>query len=167
MEFEKAIGQNKIYGWIGIDPGATGAIAIVRSDNVVLIHDYPEDESALVTCLQFIDMSLTGSITAALIEAQQPRPTDGCKQAFSIGGNYKGWLMALAFMRWPFRAIRPQEWKRGLGYPQNDKKLGKEYSRILARRMYPQATDLLARVKDHNRAEALILAHLARTGGRS
>lgn len=155
--------MEKMEGWAGIDPGATGAIAIITSDDRVVIRDYPGDECGLVAELLPLDLEVT--IKKALIENQQAMPKQGVSSTFALGKNFGGWLMALAFMRWPYQAIRPQEWKRGLGYPSNDKKLGKEYSRILARRLYPQAAELLARVKDHNRAEALILAHLARTGG--
>ena len=51
----------------------------------------------------------------------------------------------------PLHVVRPQDWKRYFSLPKE-----KEHARALAISYYPQAP--LARVKDHNRAEALLIA---------
>lgn len=59
------------------------------------------------------------------------------------------------------QVVQPQTWKRhfGLLRKKGQEDAGKDRSRDKARALYPGACPLLARVKDHNRAEALLLAH--------
>ena len=56
-------------------------------------------------------------------------------------------------LRWRVVPIEPQTWKRWYG-------IGADKGKALeaARKLYPACPDL-ARAKDHNRAEALLLAH--------
>ena len=160
-------------GWIGIDPGSTGALAVIRDDGFVVINDWPGDERAVVNMLHSIDWGFT--IVGVVVEHQQSRPNQNCSSTFKQAMNYATWLTAVAFMRWPLRVVRPEAWKKGFGYPGKDKarkgvkgyaeqfqKESKAYSLTLARRMYPQADKYLTRVMDHNRAEALLLAHICK-----
>lgn len=165
-----------ISGWIGIDPGATGAIARILSDGRIDIFDWPGDERALADLL--FRLTLDGGIQSAVIEGQQAFPGQGVVSIFKIGLNYGMWLGAIASQGWPLRVIRPADWKKGLGYPAKEKSkkgaskkeaairkaASKEYSLTLARRLYPAAAKLLARKMDHGRAEALLLAHIAKGG---
>lgn len=149
-------------GWIGIDPGATGAIAIIWGDTDVDIHDWPGDERALDSLLIRIADSCT--VECAVLEYQQAMPGQGVTSMFKLGVNYGMWLSAIAARQWPLKIVRPSCWKKGFGYPPKEKADGKQHSLTLARQMYPQAARLLARKKDHNRAEALLLAHYAKEG---
>lgn len=149
-------------GWIGIDPGATGALAMIREDGQVMIEDWPGDERALSNLVQSIEYDVR--VCGVVIEAQQSMPGQGVSSTFKLGLNYGMWLMACASVEWPLEVARPAEWKRGLGYPAKDKKASKEHSLTLARRLYPQAAGYLSRKMDHNRAEALLLAHFAKEG---
>jgi crossover junction endodeoxyribonuclease RuvC len=54
---------------------------------------------------------------------------------------------------------KPREWQKGLVRP-SDGKDPKERSLTVARRLFPDAE--LSRKKDHNRADALLLAWWAR-----
>ena len=149
--------------WIGIDPGATGAIAILQEDGAAMIEDWPGDERALTTILRYACI-LHGMPEMVLIEYQQAMPKQGVVSMFKLGVNYGMWLSAVAAVNWPVRIIRPNEWKKGLGYPARSDGDTKEYSLTLARRLYPKAAKYLIRKKDHNRAEALLLAHVAKEG---
>lgn len=156
-------------GYVGIDPGATGAIAVIWEDEFdqqVIIDDCPGDERALAELLMDLKvMERHGDVIRhVLIEHQQSFPKQGVASTFKLGVNYGSWLMALAMLKWPAWDIRPADWKRGLGYPPKEKDASKEHSLKLARRLYPSAAGLLTRKKDHNRAEALLLAHLAKEG---
>lgn len=151
-------------GWIGIDPGATGAIAVIEDSGNIFIWDYPGDERALHHLVGIEMRVMQIRITKAVIESQQAMPGQGVSSTFKLGCNYGMWLMACASCNWPLETVRPAEWKRGLGYPAKDKKASKEHSLTLARRLYPQAARYLMRKMDHNRAEALLLAHYAKEG---
>lgn len=154
--------RSAMNAWVGVDPGATGAIVMVKEDGGVIVRDFPGDECALVGLLSALGTE--AEVKAVWVEQQQAMPGQGVSSTFKLGMNFGMWIAAMAFMRWPYRTVRPAEWKKGLGYPAKDKKAGKAYSLTLARRLYPQAAGLLSRAGDHNRAEALILAHLAKTG---
>lgn len=145
--------------YVGIDPGQTGAIATIADDGSVEIHDYPGDERALADIVR--NIHITRRVSKAFIELQQSRPGMGIATMFKLGQNYGVWLGILACVDWSLRAIRPSDWKNGLGYPVKNPKASKQHSLTIARRLYPQAADYLARKSDHNRAEALLLAHLA------
>lgn len=147
---------------IGIDPGQTGAIAILRNGSEVEIFDYPGDERALQEIVRKISVP-----TVAILEYQQSMPMQGVSSTFALGVNYGIWLATLAARGWPVRIVRPAVWKKCLGYPAKvlgqaaakRKQESKAYSLTLARRLYPAAAKYLARAKDHNRAEALLIAH--------
>ena len=153
--------------YIGIDPGANGSVAFITDDGKVHIHDFPGDERSLTGLLDGIAISYT--VPMVCLEYQQSFPGQGISATFKLGVNYGIWLSAIASQRWPLKIVRPAEWKKGLGYPLRDtddkakhKKESKAYSMTLARRLYPQAAHFLTRVKDNDRAEALLLAHLAK-----
>ena len=153
-------GNQKV--WVGIDPGQTGAIAVV-GEGVLEIHDWPGDERAAVDLCRRIHLDYL--VYGAALEAQSARPGQGVSSTFKLGVNYGIWLAICAAFGWPTTAVRPSDWKRGLGYPAKEKALSKQHSLTIARRAYPEASDLLSRVKDHNRAEALLLArHVKNTG---
>jgi hypothetical protein len=158
--------KEKVY--LGIDPGQTGAIAILTADDRVVVHDYPGDERALVDLCRSIH--LEHRVAVALVEAQQSRPGMSVKTMFDLGGNYHSWLTVCAAFDWPAQTIRPGDWKRGFNYPSKvtgekpsqHRLKSKKHSLTLARRLYPSAADHLALERHHDRAEAVLLAHLAR-----
>lgn len=144
----------------GIDPGATGAMALIAPDGTfVSVQDYPGDECLLADMVRSVRLEYR--IVGAVIEIQQAMPKQGVSSTFALGVNYGSWLMALAAFDIPFAALRPNEWKRHLGYPAGDYARSKEHSLLLARRRWPEAADYLKRKKDNGRAEALLLAQHA------
>ena len=161
--------------WIGIDPGATGALGMIREDGVVEVWDYPGDERGVLglICSILKDSVSNGfNVERVVIEHQQARPGQGVSSTFKLGVNYGVWLAPIASKQWPLSTVRPDVWKKGLGYPgkangetaaAHSKKL-KEHSLTMARRMFPTAGVFLSRKMDHNRAEALLLAEIARKG---
>lgn len=75
--------------------------------------------------------------------------------AYRIGVNYGLWLLYLASRGWPVQEVTPLKWKAAVGLLKQDKKVSLER----ARKAFPKlAKTALARVSDHNRAEALLLA---------
>ena len=50
--------QIMMRGWMGIDPGATGAVALILEDGRVEIRDWPGDECALADlCSELSDLA--------------------------------------------------------------------------------------------------------------
>ncbi len=79
--------------------------------------------------------------------------------AFRVGINYGMWHLYFASRGWPLSEVHPASWKAKVGLTGKDK----TFSLNLARKRHPKlATTALARVADHNRAEALLLADFHR-----
>ena len=63
----------------------------------------------------------------------------------------------LECLKYPVQYVAPQRWKKAFALG-SDKAMALE----TARRLYPGAAAELKRQKDHNRAEAVLLAHWGR-----
>lgn len=148
-------------GWIGIDPGASGAIALINDDETH-VWDWPGDERLLIKLLWPWDLEF--KIQRVVLEYQQAMPKQGVVSMFKLGVNYGMWLAAVAGFNWPLKIVRPAEWKKGLGYPAGDYEASKAHSLTLARQRFPELADQLSRKKDNGRAEALLLAQIAKEG---
>lgn len=150
---------------IGIDPGLTGAIAILSPHGEVEeLADLPVirdgklawiDAQPLTSLL--ID-TLRGRPARAIIEREQAFPGQGRSSCFNFGVSF-GSLLALVQARYlPIELVTPATWKRALGLSR-DKKASLDKARLL----FPSAELHLA--KHEGRAEALLLAHWALTRG--
>lgn len=157
--------------YLGIDPGLTGAIA-VNDHGAGSVFDIPVrerggfvktevDAVALARLLAGIRVAaerVDAEGCRALLESTTARPGQGVGSMFSMGdtrGTIRG---ALAGVGIPCTEVLPTIWKaelRLLG-------LDKDASLALARELFPSLNLGLVRKKDHNRAEALLLAHYAR-----
>lgn len=154
--------------YIGIDPGATGAIGVLKivpeiGAEIAEVYDYPGDEFLLA------EMARSGPLfglnpVAVVIEAQQAMPKQGVSSMFALGENYGTWRTFCAMLGWRVSRIRASVWKKGAGYPVGDYDASKKHSLYLARSLYPGMVQQLARVKDNGRAEALLLARYAWLG---
>jgi hypothetical protein len=147
---------------VGIDPGLTGAVAVLSAEGTLeALADAPVltlkvqrgtkqvyDVPALVALLE----PYSGLQCHVLIEESQAMPGQGTRSMLTIGFGYGLWLGILATLRLPYTAVRPAQWKRTMGLSKD-----KEASRLRAMQLYPGA-DLRLK-KHHGRAEALLLAH--------
>ncbi len=146
----------------GIDPGVTGAVAILEDGQPPRIFDTPamvlhkpgsksRTEYDLQGMAQILERERPDKV---VIEEIQPMQL-GSIAAFSIGGGYKAWLMACAIFQLPVEKVSPQKWKKLIGLP---KGADKEASRLKALEHFPEAYESIKLKKDHNKAEALLIA---------
>jgi hypothetical protein len=142
---------------LGIDPGASGALAWLTNDGSTLRHieDMPViDGTTSASLLAHIirSMSPTERLTA-VVEHVGSMPGQGVASTFKFGASWGIVLGVLAALDVPYELVRPNVWKRAMA-------LGKDKgaSRALACRMWPESAHLFARVKDDGRAEAALLA---------
>jgi hypothetical protein len=142
----------KMGTYIGIDPGQSGAIAVINRDGYT-VDDWPGDEVAAADLILTIKHNAPGcgGIVAAL-ESVHAMPRQGVSSTFKFGCNFGIWRGILAMAGIPFRLVRPQEWQRGV----ITKADGKTSSLAAARRLFPAAS--MDRVRDHGRADALLIA---------
>jgi len=148
--------------YIGVDPGVTGAWAIV-SEHYVDVHDLPilrDGRLAWIDGLQWLAdlrsaVDISGaSIAGAMVEKITPLPQNGRMGAFSQGCTLGSILSILPAAGIPVHFTPPGHWKKHFGLSKD-----KDASLNKARLLYP--TMELARKKDHNRAEALLIARYA------
>jgi crossover junction endodeoxyribonuclease RuvC len=142
----------------GIDPGASGAIAVVSGRQLIDVLDMPHHDGVVSAPLlaDFVLEHYDGQAEAWL-EAVHAMPKQGVSSSFKFGdafGTVKGVMGAL---RIPLHLITPAKWKRAAGLSAD-----KSASRRRACELWPDHSDLFARVKDDGRAEAALLAELGR-----
>ena len=93
----------------------------------------------------------------AYVEFVSARPGEGPTGAFAFGrsrGIVEGILGAAGL---PVAFLTPSHWKRLVGIPPG-REGAKDFARSEAIRRWPGHAALFARVKDHNRAEASLIA---------
>lgn len=156
---------------IGIDPGLTGAIAMLGHKSEVLhLSDLPTiarggklakvkrqiDPSELAATLRHCAAPFDRNEVLVFIEMVTSIPRQGVGTIFSLGhsaGTIEG---VVASLRLPYELVRPQDWKPAVGLKGSAKDGAKEAARAKAMRLYHLPE--LGRVKDHNRAEAILIA---------
>ena len=147
----------------GIDPGLTGAIAVLVDGEARTVHDMPVmdvgdwrevDGARMAAMLRGERQMYRGAYFSACVEKVGARPQDGGTSAFRFGessGKVKAVLETLAI---PYTRAIPAVWKRHYGLIGQDKDAG----RVLAIARFPAMADQLNRKKDDGRADALLLA---------
>lgn len=142
--------------WIGIDPGAKGAMAILGGQNGPEI--IPFDTKEYMARLWTLKAEYKDCICC--IEAVQPIRGNGIIALFRLGQSY-GWLLGiLDAIGVPYQPITPQKWKKEFGLTSDKAK-----SIEVCRRLYPDVN--LKRTErskkdDDNMAEALLMATYAK-----
>lgn len=158
--------------FIGIDSGLTGALCAMTKDNSVpaLLEDLPRFEYGKVKWINGVEFSellraarlgykasdcfLTIEITQAMGGSNF---SNGSIAANSMGRTLGSMLSVIQLSGIPFDLVPPSKWKRSLDLIGKEK--DKEYCRAKARMLMPHLCDRLERKKDHNRAEAALLAY--------
>lgn len=154
--------------YVGIDPGATGAIAFVACPDPMEITSYRTVDIPTFTVtrgkkkgtvpnhqaiIQLFDSQyLNPRRVYVCLEA--PPPSTGPGRAYGdimLGRAYAMWPLFILSKGFHLLEVAPRAWKAAL-------KIGKEKddSRQKALKWFPKAD--AHRKKDHNRAEALLLA---------
>ena len=112
--------------YIGIDPGKSGAIAIINGDGSVATAPFSEEA--------YLDMITRHSCHSAVVEDVHAMPRQGVTSMFSFGQN-KGWILGLLYaFQIPVTLVSPQRWKRYNGLDTD-----KQKSILLAKTLYPNA----------------------------
>lgn len=141
--------HTKTQAVLGIDPGKSGAFALISPGNEqVSVHDFTEFND-VVKLLSGYD------IRHAFIEKVHAMPGQGVCSMFSFGENFGTWKGILIALQIPFTQVAPQTWKKSML-----KDMPKEKSSSVQRclQLYPQMVDSFKRKKDHNRADAILIA---------
>lgn len=154
---------------IGVDVGVTGAIALLDDAGQLLgVRDLPIcvngalkwiDGPKLLTIIRNIAASANDKHAQAFVERTQPMPKKGVVAANQQGLTLGSVLSTLHIAGVSTELVVPAVWKKTFGLLMPNAKDGakKEANRTKARMLFPACEDL-ERVKDHNRAEAMLIA---------
>jgi crossover junction endodeoxyribonuclease RuvC len=148
---------------LGVDPGVRGGLAIVSVDT----------SGAALRLVDAIDIPVTGvgakervDVLAirswivrhapqhALIERAQAMPKQGASSGFKYGRAVGAIEAVIACCTIPLTIVEPSIWKKFHALRGGDKEAGRQR----ALQLFPAAHALLARKKDHGRAEAALIA---------
>ncbi len=147
----------------GIDPGVSGAISILENNKVINIFDMPtmidgkknkkQVNGSQVTNIFKETLNLNKE-TIAVVEHVNAMPGQGVTSMFNFGQSFgviKGVCSALSL---PIYFVRPTKWKKHF----NLIKTNKDASRTRVIEIYPGISSKLARKKDSNKADAILIA---------
>lgn len=154
---------------VGIDLGVTGALSAIDHRGEAVIHDLPilqDDSGKRLDAPSFIRLLrtlipvseagcvVTENVTVRRI-AQRNAPVNFAGESTLVGLRYAVHA-ACDIARIRLHFVAPQSWKAHYGITSD--KTG-AVAREIAASLYPQRATDLQRVRDHNRAEALLIAH--------
>lgn len=156
---------------IGIDPGLTGACAVLGTAGVKTVFDLPTMPVPGVGPDALVKRKIDGYALCQLLlkhcPASEGKPQVIIERVIAMGGKNNSVQTQASLLRslgaietvveclkWPVQHVPPQTWKKLF-------RLGSEKTKALetARKLHPEAAGNLTRQKDHNRAEAVLLAH--------
>lgn len=143
--------------YIGIDPGAKGAMALI-TDNAKLPEIVPFDRENYIDRLRLVFYEEAECICC--IEAVHSITGQGIKSSFEFGKSF-GWLLGLLdTLAIPYQPIAPQKWKKEFGLTSD-----KAQSVAVCKQLFPGINLLRterSRKEDDNCAEAVLMALYAK-----
>lgn len=160
--------------FIGIDPGLDGACCKLEVGSLggghriqffdmptLVVSEKPKrreyDMASIVAKFQV--WHGTESPLFVALERQQSMPDQGVASTFRTGVGYGMLQGILSTLRMPYELVAPVSWKKAL---MADMPKDKSASIVAAKRLFPDAAEHLTRVKDHGRADALLIAEFCR-----
>lgn len=153
--------------YIGIDPGLSGAVAVIDGKSIKFIDTPTELVKKKTTRRTYnppamaYELRLIGlrDEVQVGIERQSAMPGQGVSSMFSIGMGFGLWLGIAAGLNMPYTIIEPRAWKKSLM-----EGMGKEKgaSIIRACQLHPKIANDLKLKKHHNRADALLIGEYLR-----
>ena len=147
--------------FIGVDPGVTGAIAVLRTEDgsYANLFDVPVVKISTrreILISEYYKLLLSiGKIDGAGIEKVNSAACPAAMTAFVLATTYAVPQALFVPMEIPYNLILPNHWKKRFSLIKKDK----DASRAEASRLFPQAD--LKYKKHHNRADALLIARYA------
>ena len=148
---------------IGIDPGLSGAIAVLKNNKVLNMFEMPVMSEGKKNKRQLNSAQLVKLLkdniddneeVSVVVEQVNAMPGQGVTSMFNFGqtfGAIKGVCAALGL---PIFFVRPSKWKKHFELINSSK----DSSRTKAIEMYPKLSNQLAKKKDVNKSDAILIA---------
>lgn len=143
------------------DPGLSGAVALcwMAKHSTWAVRDLPTmgiGKQVVLNGAELAGYLRDNIVDHAVVERVHSFPGGGVAGMFRFGTAFGQILGVVQALGVPYELAEPSKWKRELHLPGGTGK--GEASRLRALELFPQLANDLARKRDHNRAEALLLA---------
>ena len=146
------------FKYIGIDPGISGGIAVIKYDGTIEAFKCPKSSDEMALLFQILIGSTPSDNVKLLMERVWARPTNAVRAAFSYGTNYGQWLGIAASHEIEMNTVIPVEWIKWVGCPKALKRdVRKRWLKEKARELYPKINKLTLATSD-----AILITHYAR-----
>ena len=148
---------------VGIDPGLSGAIAILENNKVLNIFDMPVMAEGKKNKRQLNSAQLVSIIKnntkpdveiAVVVEQVNAMPGQGVTSMFNFGQTFGAIKGVCAALELPIFFVRPSKWKKHFELINSSK----DSSRTKVIEMYPTLSSQLAKKKDVNKSDAILIA---------
>jgi len=150
---------------IGIDPGLSGAIAVLKNNKVLNTFDMPVmsegkknkkqlNSAQLVKLLKDNIDNENNEEISIVVEQVNAMPGQGVTSMFNFGQTFGAIKGICAAMGLPIFFVRPSKWKKYFELINSSK----DSSRTKVIEMYPLLSDALSKKKDVNKADAILIA---------
>jgi len=147
---------------LGIDPGITGGYALLNGRELTYCDDLP---IVKIGTANMIEPRVLAEIIESLnpnhivIEDNKANGGNGSLANFSMGSSMGVICGVVGTLGYPLIRVRPIDWKRavGIGTVKGTANERKEAGRQRAIELWP-TNGFFKRKKDHNRAEAALIA---------
>ena len=148
---------------IGIDPGLSGAIAVMHDKKVINLYDMPVmaegkknkrqlNSSQLVNIIK--ENINEGEETIVVVEQVNAMPGQGVTSMFNFGQTFGAIKGVCAALKLPIFFVRPSKWKKHFELINSSK----DASRTKVIEMYPTLSGQLAKKRDVNKSDAVLIA---------
>ena len=148
---------------IGIDPGLSGAIAILEDNKVLNIFDMPVMAEGKKNKRQLNSAQLVNIIrgntapedeVVVIVEQVNAMPGQGVTSMFNFGQTFGAIKGVCAALNLPIFFVRPSKWKKYFELIN----ASKDSSRTKVIEMYPLLSNQLSKKKDVNKSDAILIA---------
>ena len=148
---------------IGIDPGLSGAIAILDDKKVLSIFEMPVMAEGKKNKRQLNSAQLVNIIrenikkneeAVVVVEQVNAMPGQGVTSMFNFGQTFGAIKGVCAALELPIFFVRPSKWKKHFELINSSK----DSSRTKVIEMYPSLSGQLTKKKDVNKTDAILIA---------
>tara|TARA_Y100000591_G_scaffold290422_1_gene276218 strand:+ start:220 stop:711 length:492 start_codon:yes stop_codon:yes gene_type:complete len=148
---------------LGIDPGLSGAIAILEKKKVLSLFDMPvmaegKKNKKQLNSAQLVNIIRENSIgddeIVVVVEQVNAMPGQGVTSMFNFGQTFGAIKGVCAALNLPIFFVRPSKWKKYFELINSSK----DSSRTKVIEMYPSLSSQLAKKKDVNKSDAILIA---------
>ena len=148
---------------LGIDPGLSGAIAILENKKVLTLFDMPVmaegkknkkqlNSAQLVKIIQ--ENTRAEEDISVVVEQVNAMPGQGVTSMFNFGQTFGAIKGVCAALNLPIFFVRPSKWKKYFELINSSK----DSSRTKVIEMYPSLSNQLTKKKDVNKSDAILIA---------